>query len=347
MKIGVIIPCYNEENYIGELLQTLSHSIRAYKNSQDILVFVCDNGSEDNTVKIIEDNKTNFSSLILLHENNKGSGLALAKAANAAFANVDWIISMDADCTVPNDWISKWAYALNKNNFPILTGWCKFPDSFEIDFPNTAKLFHRGSTFNNLITKTFGIINICGANHAVSKNFYNKIGGYTQPYIIENNIKKIVAGNDWDFGTKARIAKQEIGFVDVFNETSDRRLTADANSFVEGTAYEGVLNNYRDRVKGIDISEEQMQDLFFKNKLRTVKHFALKPTLSDNSLLKKSEVKEILGIQLTNEIQEWIEANPIKDIYTDRNGFIYGSLEDFHKAFGIKVYNKMNEAGEK
>jgi glycosyltransferase involved in cell wall biosynthesis len=344
MKIGIIIPTYNEENYIGELLKSLKNAIESYEFPNEIFVFVCDNGSKDDTINIIENFKTNIPYLVLLHESKKGSGYAMAKAADAAFAIVDWVISIDADCVLPFDYFSKWAEEFKKTNYPILTGYSLFPSNFEIDFPNTAKLFQQASAFNNLVTQAFGIINICGTNHSINKTFYYKIGGYTQPSIIENGMVKIVAGNDWDLGTKARISKQEIGLVNVYNEASDRRLTVDAKSFVEGTAYEGVLNHFKERIVGNDISKEEMPDLFFKNKLRTVKHFALKPLLADNSLFTTKEVKIILGKKLTNEMQEWVQTNPINDIYKDRNGFIFGSLENFHKTFGLKVFTKLDSA---
>jgi glycosyltransferase involved in cell wall biosynthesis len=347
MKIGVIIPCFNEEQYVGKLLESLSKSVYYYKNSAEINVYACDNGSSDKTLEIIYSFSKSFSSLTVLEEKEKGDGLAMLKAAEAAFNLVDWIISIDADCVVPIDYISKWAEAIHKTSFPILTGYFVFPEAFHKDFPNASKLIQQAASFNKLIKEVFGIVNICGANHAIQKEFYYKAGGYSQPFIIENSEKKLIAGNDWDFGTKSRMLNQEIGYVDVFNESSDRRASIDVKSFITGIAYEGVFHSYRDRVIGKDIYEEEMQDILFQNKLRTVKHYALKPTLADNSILDKSKTKGILGEELIVEIKEWITANEIKDIYKDRNGFIYGSLEDFHKAFGLKVYNKINESVEK
>ena len=347
MKIGIIIPCFNEEQYIGKLLESLSKSVYQYQNSNEISVYPCDNGSSDKTLEVINSFSKNFPSFTVLEEREKGDGLAMLKAAESAFTSVDWIISIDADCVVPIDYISKWAEAIHKTSFPILTGYFVFPEAFHKDFPNASKLIQQTTSFNKLIKEVFGIVNICGANHAIRKDFYFKAGGYSQPFIIENSEKKLIAGNDWDFGTKSRMLKQEIGYVDVFTETSDRRASIDVKSFITGVAYEGVFHSYRDRVIGKDIYDEEMQDILFQNKFRTVKHYALKPTLADNSVLDKPKAKEILGVELIKEIKEWITANEIKDIYKDRNGFIYGSLEEFHKALGIKVYYKINEAVEK
>lgn len=347
MQIGIIIPCFNEEQYIGKLLESLSKAIYHYQKSEEISVFVCDNGSSDETLKVINSFSKTFPSLTVLEEREKGDGLAMLKAANAAFNSVEWIISIDADCIVPLDYISKWADAIYKTSFPILTGYFIFPEAFHKDFPNASKLIKQATGFNELIKTIFGIINICGANHAISKEFYYKTGGYSQPFVIENSEKKLIAGNDWDLGIKARMLKQEIGYVDVLNESSDRRASIDVRSFIIGTAYEGVFHSFRDRVIGKDIYEEEMQDILFKNKLRTVKHYALKPTLADRSVLDKTTTKEVLGEKLIIEMKEWVAVNEIKDIYKDRNGFIYGSLEDFHKIFGLKVYNKINEAVEK
>jgi glycosyltransferase involved in cell wall biosynthesis len=347
MKYGIIIPCLNEENYIGALLESLSKAIHQYDNPKDITVFICDNGSVDSTVNVINSFARKFPSLVLLHESEKGIGFAKSKAANMAFDTVDWIISLDADCVIPIEFIQKWTTAITESKYPILTGYCTFPGEFNVDFPNTNKIFHKFDEFEGKITKVFGVINICGANHAVNKDFYHKIWGYSQPFIFEDNRRKILAGDDWDLGIKSILLKQRIGFVDISNITSDRRARVDIKSFVDGSAYDSEFLDYRVITTGVDLQNEEIEDLFIKNKLRTIKHSLLKLLLIDASLFNEESIELFLWKNIINDMLQWISSNKIADFYTERNNFIYQTLEEFDREFGRSVFERIEATSNK
>ncbi len=91
MKLSIIIPCYNEEQYIEELLISLIENISNYKFE----IIVVDDCSEDNSLLRLENfNKTN-KLIIDKHKINKGKGAALRTGLE--HVNGDIIIIQDAD----------------------------------------------------------------------------------------------------------------------------------------------------------------------------------------------------------------------------------------------------------
>jgi glycosyltransferase involved in cell wall biosynthesis len=87
-KILIIIPAYNEDKRIGELLKKLS-AIFSLKN-----VLVVDDGSIDNTAIVAE----RSGSIVLSQKTNQGKGIALRAGFDYAIGKgYDAVITMDAD----------------------------------------------------------------------------------------------------------------------------------------------------------------------------------------------------------------------------------------------------------
>ena len=91
MIISIIVPVYNEEKTIIKILEKIK------QNSSDSIkyeVIVVDDGSTDQTNKLLEDNKHLFNKL-LLNETNKGKGFSVKKGISNASGT--HIIFQDAD----------------------------------------------------------------------------------------------------------------------------------------------------------------------------------------------------------------------------------------------------------
>ena len=59
MKVSIIIPCYNEENYIIEILK----KINLVKNL-DFEIIIIDDGSTDGTVNLLKLNSNLYTKLL-------------------------------------------------------------------------------------------------------------------------------------------------------------------------------------------------------------------------------------------------------------------------------------------
>ena len=99
-QFSIIIPFRDEEENLPELLQSLERF--NYPKDKFEIIFV-DDDSTDNSIKII--NK--FSGNIRVLKNRRISNSPKKDAINIAIkqANFDWIITTDADCTVPKQWL--------------------------------------------------------------------------------------------------------------------------------------------------------------------------------------------------------------------------------------------------
>ncbi len=92
MKISVIIPCYNEEKTIMEIIGLVHQSLNGY----DYEIILVDDGSTDNTKIILEENSGSYEKLkVIFHSINYGKGAALRTGFNVAIGEV--VIIQDAD----------------------------------------------------------------------------------------------------------------------------------------------------------------------------------------------------------------------------------------------------------
>lgn len=102
--VSVIIPAYNEAERLPSTLQDLNDFFRMRGYSWQIIVV--DDGSEDNTSKIVESLSRSFATLTLIRlEENRGKGYAVRHGVGAADGK--YIIFMDADGSTPIEEIDR------------------------------------------------------------------------------------------------------------------------------------------------------------------------------------------------------------------------------------------------
>ncbi len=146
MKLSIIIPCYNEQNTILDILNKLS----LIKNSiKDLEIIVIDDGSKDKTKSILEENKNLYDHLIN-NPTNRGKGYSVKKGLEKSIG--EFIFFQDADLEYdPND-IFKFYNLIEKFDPDLIIG-SRFNYS---DYTRSHNILNKFG--NYLITNLFNIL---------------------------------------------------------------------------------------------------------------------------------------------------------------------------------------------
>jgi glycosyltransferase EpsJ len=95
--LSIVIPCYNAENTIEQCLDSLQNQIEG-RNCEVICV---DDGSQDETGKIIDCLAAKYKNLKVLHQKN--TGVSAARNIGGGIARGQWITFVDSDDSIEPD----------------------------------------------------------------------------------------------------------------------------------------------------------------------------------------------------------------------------------------------------
>jgi glycosyltransferase involved in cell wall biosynthesis len=147
IKLSVIIPAYNEEGTILELLEEVNSQT---VSGVDIEVIVIDDCSVDGTRKILDENPELYSKLV---KQPRNSGKGGAVKAGLAVATGDFILFQDADMEYDPSEYAKLMMPVLKHDADVVMG------SRLIAPPYTRVHYFWHKQGNRFITLFFNIIN--------------------------------------------------------------------------------------------------------------------------------------------------------------------------------------------
>ena len=108
-KIAVLIPCYNEELTVGKVIKDFK------KELPDAEIYVYDNNSKDNTVKIAKENGA-----IVRFESRQGKGNVVRTMFNEIDADI--YVMVDGDDTYPSEFVHQLIEPIVKNEADMTIG---------------------------------------------------------------------------------------------------------------------------------------------------------------------------------------------------------------------------------
>ena len=120
MKLSIIIPLYNEQSSILQVLDNLGNIVfPEFITTKEIIVV--DDASKDNSVKSVQEYQKKDSSIILVqHTTNKGKGAAVK--TGIAESTGDVILIQDADLELSPDDIPEMLKAMHYLNVDFING---------------------------------------------------------------------------------------------------------------------------------------------------------------------------------------------------------------------------------
>ena len=292
------------------------------KRTAGALLSSADAGAPDTIVVIVDDgDNEGFDGglpvderLVVATTDDHGPGHARTAGARAVAgiaarrgvvpANA-WVISLDADVVLDDAFLSRWATTITASEADVLGAPAHFgPVSGEAPLLDdvlaaSGWMWHDTSLYERFV----GLVNLGGCNHAVSLETARANGWYRQPTGTIDGVEQIVAGDDWDFGLRARMAGFEVARVDgPAVVTSMRRIAADPVGFLAGRSYERAFLPVRGSPDGSSWPpEEAWVDVARRGRARLVAHFLLKPLLA--GIEPSGELAWFLGPRLTGELE--------------------------------------------
>ncbi len=149
MILSIIIPCFNEENTILEILE----KVNLERKNFDIEIIVSDDGSEDKTIAHLEKNNHLYDKLIA-NKINKGKGAAIRSAVNSVSGDV--VIIQDADLEYdPKDYKNLIQPILEKKTKVVYGTRVKKNERYNSkNFISLSRIF-----FNHVLTSFSNILN--------------------------------------------------------------------------------------------------------------------------------------------------------------------------------------------
>ena len=162
--ITVIIPCKDEENYIGDTLLSLNNQ----KNIEGVKVIILDGNSTDNTIGVINNIKKKVNYEILIE---KGGKVSYARNKGATMVNTKYVLFLDADVTfTDDDTIFKSVEEL-ENGYDLITCKLKSRSGFPLNLG-----FYLFNKIHPILKTSFSM----GAYFMTSIESFNNYGGFDE-----------------------------------------------------------------------------------------------------------------------------------------------------------------------
>jgi glycosyltransferase involved in cell wall biosynthesis len=174
-KVSVIIPCYNDKDYIQETVQSVLN-----QTFQDFEIIIVDDGSNEKTKKILSLFKDKKIKIIT----QANMGLSVARNNGIKAAKSEYLLILDGDDTFENHFLEKAILILDQNQaIGAVSSYCNL-------FIKKNKVIHKHTP------KGGGIDNFLFDNNCVSfalirKKCWESIGGYDEA--MNNGFE------DWEF----------------------------------------------------------------------------------------------------------------------------------------------------
>jgi glycosyltransferase involved in cell wall biosynthesis len=164
--VSVVIPAYNEEEYIGPCLESLAWQ----KTKYPFEVLVIDNNSTDKTAQIAEGFHKKLH-IRVINEATQGRGMARYRGFEEATGEI--IFSTDADTILPQDWIDRFMECFKDKEVVAVTSLCNIDEPSPIDKAVFA-FFSRIANEGHRIA--LGHYWLSGFSYAIRRDVYIKAG---------------------------------------------------------------------------------------------------------------------------------------------------------------------------
>lgn len=124
-SISIIIPVYNGEAFVEKCLTSVLN-----QTMKELQIIVVDDGSSDGTYAILERFASKDSRMEIIHQKN--CGVAKARNKGLSSARGEWIMFVDSDDTIDNDYCANMLEVANMLNVDVLISYSSLGEEKKI-----------------------------------------------------------------------------------------------------------------------------------------------------------------------------------------------------------------------
>ena len=190
VKVSVVIPVYNVENYLRECLSSVIN-----QTLKDIEIICVNDGSTDNSLRILREYEKLDDRITLIHQTNKGT----ASARNLAmeYARGKYLFFLDSDDYIELNALEELYECVEENSLDFLIFQAINYDEgkkefFETEYfsMNRLKEFTKGSIFNyNDLGDMIFNVSVTAWQKLYNRNFIENIGArFPDGLLFEDNL---------------------------------------------------------------------------------------------------------------------------------------------------------------
>lgn len=263
-KFSIIIPCYNLEKCISKTIENVLR--QTFQNFEIILI---NDGSKDNTGKILDEYKEKDERIRVIHQKNEG--VSEARNIGIQTANGEYIYFLDGDDLIENTLLEK-AYEVLKNDKIKI-----FSFGFNMIFANgKIKRRYTEEEYNN---------QIINSKEFLSLFFNKKIGQNMCSFIVKTELVKnkiwftkgLERGEDLEFQIKMLLEDVNL----FYDKTPFFKYVSRNGSVVQSKVklnifkFLEVLEKFRKEIKDKKLKED-LEYFFITYYFYIVKEMAIK-----------------------------------------------------------------------
>ncbi len=163
-NVSIIIPVYNEAEYIGPCLDAITK-----QTLQPLEVLLIDNNSTDNTLKIV----SKYPFVKVIKEKKQGVVYARDRGFNLAKGSI--LARIDGDSIIDHDWVANLGKVFKDSQVDAVTGSNYYYDVMHPEVGYKSDLFFRKDLVKSMENKNQAFLQ--GNNMAIRKELWEKIKG--------------------------------------------------------------------------------------------------------------------------------------------------------------------------
>lgn len=250
MKVSVIIPVYNVQDYILECLNSI-----IYQDFKDFEVIIVNDGSQDNSINNIKSIIDNHSNIHLINKPN--GGLSSARNEGLRYATGEYVIFIDSDDYIQKDFISSLYSEAKKYNLDIACGGYTSIYSDNSIYPR----IRNRQIFKNKATSGKEILLNQLKNNDYCVEVWDDL--YKREFLLDNNIFFIegIVHEDEEFTSRALLVAQRVKAIETYGYMYRQRENSIMNTKctiknIDSIYY--IINRFR---KMFDLSQNDTEKI--------------------------------------------------------------------------------------